>query len=72
MRKIRIGSRGSKLALWQTDFVINRIKEFYPELSFEKSIIKTKGDKLLEVALSKIGDKGLFTRRSKRDFGRSY
>ncbi len=67
MRKIRIGSRGSKLALWQTDFVINRIKEFYPELSFEKSIIKTKGDKLLEVALSKIGDKGLFTKEIEKE-----
>lgn len=62
MRKIRVGSRGSRLALWQTDFVLNRIRELDRDLCLETVVIKTKGDKLLDVALSKIGDKGLFTK----------
>lgn len=67
MCKIRIGSRGSRLALWQTDFVINRMLELDDTLDIEKVPIKTKGDKLLEVALSKIGDKGLFTKEIEKE-----
>ncbi|GIW21196.1 MAG: porphobilinogen deaminase [Candidatus Sericytochromatia bacterium] len=62
MRKIRVGSRGSKLALWQTDYVINELKKKNQDIKFEKIIIKTKGDKILDTALSKVGDKGLFTK----------
>ncbi|MGE5418370.1 MAG: hydroxymethylbilane synthase [Acidobacteriota bacterium] len=62
MPLVKVGSRGSKLALWQTDFVLQKLKEAEPDVDFEKVIIKTKGDKLLDVALSKIGDKGLFTK----------
>ncbi len=62
MRKIVIGTRGSKLALWQTEFVKGKLVEFFPEIEFEIKIIKTKGDKILDSPLSKIGDKGIFTR----------
>ena len=59
---IKAGTRGSKLALAQTDWVINKLKSFYPELEIEKVIIKTKGDKILDSPLSKIGGKGLFVK----------
>lgn len=62
-QKFVIGSRGSRLALWQTDFVKTKLEEFFPAAGFEIKIIKTTGDRLLDVALSKIGDKGLFTRQ---------
>lgn len=62
-RKIIIGTRGSELALWQTDFVGETLKKYFPEIDLEIKIIKTTGDKLLDVALSKIGDKGLFTKQ---------
>lgn len=58
-----IGSRGSQLALWQTNFVKATLENRFPELSFEIKIIKTTGDKMLDVALAKIGDKGLFTKQ---------
>jgi hydroxymethylbilane synthase len=63
MRNLVIGSRGSELALWQTNFVKRKLEEFFPALTLEIKIIKTTGDKLLDVALAKIGDKGLFTRQ---------
>ncbi len=59
---IRIGTRGSKLALYQANLVKSKLEEAYPNQSFEIVIISTKGDKILDVALSKIGDKGLFTK----------
>ncbi|MEP7038087.1 MAG: hydroxymethylbilane synthase, partial [Acidobacteriota bacterium] len=61
--KIILGSRGSLLALWQTHYVKNKLEEFFPALDLEIKIIKTTGDKLLDVALAKIGDKGLFTKQ---------
>jgi len=57
-----IGTRGSELALWQTNWVKNKLQKSFPSLSFETKIIKTKGDKILDNSLSKIGDKGLFTK----------
>ena len=59
---IRIGTRGSKLALYQANLVKSKLEEAFPDKSFETVIISTKGDKILDVALSKIGDKGLFTK----------
>jgi hydroxymethylbilane synthase len=59
---ITIGSRGSELALWQAHWVRNRLRERFPGLAVELEIIKTTGDKVLDSPLSKIGDKGLFTR----------
>ncbi|MGI9541665.1 MAG: hydroxymethylbilane synthase [Cyclobacteriaceae bacterium] len=57
--KIRIGTRGSKLALWQAHWVAGRLKNngFVPEII----TISTKGDQMLEVSMSKIGSKGVFT-----------
>ena len=60
--KIIIGSRGSDLALWQANFVKRELENKNKNLTVEIKIIKTKGDKILDVALSKIGDKGLFTK----------
>ncbi|HNX55722.1 MAG TPA: hydroxymethylbilane synthase [Prolixibacteraceae bacterium] len=59
---IRIGTRGSQLALYQAYKVKSTLEDLFPELKVELKIIKTKGDKILDVALSKIGDKGLFTK----------
>ena len=60
--KVRVGTRGSKLALAQTDWVIAELKKIAPEVEFEKIIIKTTGDKILDSPLSKIGGKGLFVK----------
>jgi hydroxymethylbilane synthase len=60
--KIIIGSRGSQLALYQAYKVKEEIEKHHPHAAAEIKIIKTKGDKILDVALSKIGDKGLFTK----------
>lgn len=57
-----IGSRGSELALWQSNFVKKELERINKHISVEIRIIKTKGDKILDVALSKIGDKSLFTK----------
>jgi len=59
---IRIGTRGSQLALYQANIVKEELESKYPEYSFQIVVIKTKGDKILDVPLSKIGDKGLFTK----------
>jgi len=60
--KICVGTRGSKLALTQTKWVISKLKEKHHDVDFEIKIIKTKGDLIQNVALDKIGDKGLFTK----------
>ena len=60
--KLIIGSRGSELALWQANFVKRELEKRNKGLKVEIKIIKTKGDKILDVALSKIGDKSLFTK----------
>jgi hydroxymethylbilane synthase len=60
--KVIIGSRGSALALWQANFVKREFEKKNKNISVEIKIIKTKGDKILDVALSKIGDKSLFTK----------
>jgi len=61
-KTIRIGTRGSQLALYQAKKVKATLENIFPDLQVELKIIKTKGDKILDVALSKIGDKGLFTK----------
>jgi hydroxymethylbilane synthase len=60
--KIIIGSRGSDLALWQANHIKKEIEKNHKKVLVEIKIIKTKGDKILDVALSKIGDKSLFTK----------
>ncbi|MFV0378611.1 MAG: hydroxymethylbilane synthase [Mangrovibacterium sp.] len=61
-KTIKIGTRGSKLALWQANTVKDALSAAFPQNSFEIVTIKTKGDIILDVSLSKIGDKGLFTK----------
>ena len=61
-RIVRIGTRGSKLALYQAARVKKELEQHFSEIEFVVEIVKTKGDKILDVALSKIGDKGLFTK----------
>ena len=63
MSRVVIGTRGSDLALWQAEFVRTSLERGFPETQFEIKIIRTTGDDVLEVSLSKIGDKGLFTRQ---------
>ena len=59
---IRVGTRDSILAMWQTQFVVDELKKVTDQYEFEIISLKTKGDKILDVALAKIGDKGLFTK----------
>jgi hydroxymethylbilane synthase len=59
---IHIGSRGSKLALWQANWVQSELLKRHPNLSVEIITIKTKGDKILDVPLAKVGGKGLFVK----------
>jgi hydroxymethylbilane synthase len=60
--KITIGTRGSALALWQARHVRDLISANHPECRVELLTIKTKGDKILDAPLAKIGGKGLFTK----------
>jgi hydroxymethylbilane synthase len=62
MRKIVIGSRKSNLALTQTNWVIEQLKKAGIKNEFEVKKIVTKGDKILDVTLSKVGGKGLFVK----------
>lgn len=62
MRKIIVGSRRSKLALTQTKWVIEQLKKIDPSYEFEIKEIVTKGDRILDVTLSKVGGKGLFVK----------
>ena len=59
---IVIGTRSSKLALWQADYVADALQRKYPELHIEKKLMTTKGDRILDAPLAKIGGKGLFTK----------
>ena len=57
-----IGTRGSRLALWQAEWVQSRLREIAPDLSVTLRRIKTSGDKILDVPLAKVGGKGLFVK----------
>ena len=59
---IKIGTRGSKLALWQANWVKSALTAKHNSFSFELVTIKTKGDKILDVPLAKVGGKGLFVK----------
>lgn len=60
--KIVIGTRASQLALWQANYVADRLRSQYEGLEVELVHITTKGDKILDAPLAKIGGKGLFTK----------
>lgn len=62
MKKLIIATRGSKLALWQSEHVKAELEKAHPGLEVELCVMMTKGDKILDVALAKIGGKGLFTK----------
>ncbi|MDY6790729.1 MAG: hydroxymethylbilane synthase [Thermodesulfobacteriota bacterium] len=59
---IKIGTRGSQLALWQANWIKTELNKNFPSLSIEIVVIKTKGDKILDVPLAKVGGKGLFVK----------
>jgi len=59
---LRIATRKSPLAMWQAEFVQAELKKLHPDLVVELIPISTKGDKILDVALSKVGGKGLFVK----------
>ncbi len=63
---IIIGTRGSELALWQSRWVERELMLRHPSMQIDTVIIKTTGDKILDAPLSKIGDKGLFTKEIER------
>ena len=61
-KTIRIGTRGSQLALWQANWVKSNLEGLYRDLQIELEVIKTSGDKILDVPLAKVGGKGLFVK----------
>lgn len=62
MKKLTIATRGSALALWQANHIKDCLEAEHPGLSVELLKIKTKGDKILDVPLAKVGGKGLFVK----------
>ena len=60
--KMRIGTRGSQLALWQANWVKEQLIREHPHLDVQIHTIKTTGDKILDVPLAKVGGKGLFVK----------
>jgi len=64
IQKIIIGTRGSQLALWQTNWVKAQTEKHHPGIEVEIKVISTKGDRVLDVSLPKLGEqgKGLFTK----------
>jgi len=62
MDKLIIATRGSKLALWQSNHIKNELEKKFSGLEVELKIFKTKGDKILDTPLALIGGKGLFTK----------
>ena len=62
MTKLVIATRRSQLALWQSEYVKSLLQEHYPDMQIELQEFVTKGDKILDVPLAKIGGKGLFTK----------
>ncbi|MEJ2727057.1 MAG: hydroxymethylbilane synthase [Deltaproteobacteria bacterium] len=59
---IKIGTRGSKLARWQANWVKSALENKFPSTPVELIVIKTQGDKILDVPLAKVGGKGLFVK----------
>ncbi len=61
-RTLKIATRKSPLALWQANFVKDRLEALYPELQVELVPMSTQGDKILDTPLAKVGGKGLFVK----------
>lgn len=62
VRRLRIGTRASQLALWQANWVKSELERVYPGIEVELVKIKTMGDKILDVPLAQVGGKGLFVK----------
>jgi len=60
--RVVIATRGSQLALWQANHVKARLEAVSPGITVELEVIKTTGDKILDVPLAKVGGKGLFVK----------
>lgn len=60
--KILVGTRGSNLALTQTKWVVSQLQNNYPDVEFEIKKITTTGDRIQNVSLDKIGEKGVFVK----------
>jgi len=61
-KHIRVGTRGSALALWQAEWVKSELEKKYPGMAVTLTKIKTTGDKILDVPLAQVGGKGLFVK----------
>lgn len=62
MREIKIGTRGSQLALWQANYTLKNLRQLHPQHRFELVKIKTEGDRDQSSSLAQIGGMGLFTK----------
>ncbi len=62
MKKLTIGTRGSQLALWQANYIKDTIESEHAGVTVALKVIKTTGDKILDVPLAKVGGKGLFVK----------
>jgi hydroxymethylbilane synthase len=62
MDKLIIATRGSQLALWQSEHIKSELLKHFPHMQIELEVMKTKGDKILDTPLALIGGKGLFTK----------
>ncbi len=60
-RVVRLGTRGSALARWQTEHISGLLREAWPDLGFEIIVITTQGDKVIDTPLPLMGGKGVFT-----------
>lgn len=65
--KLVVGTRGSKLALWQAHHVAGQLRREFPDAEVTIKHIMTTGDRILDVPLAKIGDKGLFTKELEKE-----
>lgn len=61
-KRLTIGTRGSDLALWQAKWVKSALMHLFPDLTVDLDVIKTRGDKILDVPLARVGGKGLFVK----------
>jgi hydroxymethylbilane synthase len=64
--KLRIGTRGSALARWQAQHLTDRLQALHPELDVQPIIVQTTGDRITDVPLARIGERGLFTKEIDR------
>ena len=67
MKQLILGTRGSKLALAQTKIVEAKLNFFFPNIIVKRKVIKTKGDKIINIPLTKINDKGFFVKEIQKE-----